>query len=208
MSGSSGFSLLHEVAVRILGDRVRSLGRSDVVTGVAAAQTGRMVDIASVQGPAAVRIKVKSDPYIGDDATSISDRDLPFYRGVSDTMALEAVADAATRSEGWALASQADQLWYYRIALSAPEDEVRALLAEPDAVFYAELPVAADDLAELDMRALRSWFEENMGAYPSRPVAVGGTSSWQRLVPRQMLLDTLPGVHVIGPVFAEIAATR
>ena len=77
------------------------------------------------------------------DAGKIGDRSLAFYRPDTGSYAFEAVADAVTREPGWIIDSEADDLYYYYLALAQREAEVRALLRESDDVFFAENAVAS-----------------------------------------------------------------
>jgi hypothetical protein len=206
-NSESGAPLLQAVAERIVA---RYLGRGlardvEVVSGFVTFRS-RGIDI-SYTTPDGVRrtAKVKPDPYFGTDAGKIGNRSLAFYRADNGVLALESVADAATRQPGWMVGSEADELCYYFLALGQEEDEVRALLGEPDEVFFSELLVERDDLIIVPMAEAHEWFERNADAYPPRPVFVGSTSAWYRLVPRAVVQSQLPGVRIVGPVFASLA---
>lgn len=200
----SGHALLHRAAVRILAEWMRTQGCAHAVQASERESYGRFVDLVCLDTEPSLKVKVKADPYFGSDPSLVVDRSKPFYRQSGDTFAFEAVADASTRAQGWALTSDADQLWYYRLAIASPEDEVAALLAEPDEVFFGELAVEADHLTELPMRGLSEWFEANLDAYPPRPVSAAGVASWCRLVPETDLRAGVANVRSIGPVFASL----
>ncbi len=61
---------------------------------------------------------------------------------------------------------------------------MRALLSEPDEVFFSEIAVERDELLILPMDQIRAWFEEHHQDYAPRPVMHDGVASWYRLVPR------------------------
>lgn len=201
-----GLALLQRMAVRILGRYMTEQGCSSVVQTEGRDGYGRFVDLACLDPGCGKRVKVKSDPYFGTVSELIADRALPFYRQPSETFAFESVSNAATRSEGWALGSDASVLWYYRIAVTSREDEVRALLREPDEVFFSELGVEGDELTEVPMRELRNWFLANLESYTPRPVAHGAGSSWCRLVPESDLRAGLPAMRNVGSVFGGLKA--
>jgi len=152
--------------------------------------------------------KVRTDPYFGDDPALTADHGLPFYRGTSSTIALESVSNVATQSPGWAVASEAQTLWYYRVALAAPEDDVRALLADTDDVLFSELDVRGDELLTIPMRPLREWFSEHADAYAPRPVTFGDTATWCRIVPLDDVLAAVEGCGREQGVFASLATGR
>ena len=119
-------------------------------------------------------------------------------------IALQAVADSSTRDPGWIYTSEADEVFYYYLAISQSEDEVRALFAEPDESFFAGLKVDRDDLLVLPLAPARAWFAERAERYPSRPVAFEGYSAWYRLVPRAEIQNALSGVTDRGPIFGGL----
>ena len=206
VSRETGAQLLESVAERIL---TRYLGRGSAQGAEAVSGSltfaSRGIDITYSAGAERRSVKVKADPYFGTDSAKIGDRSLAFYRADTGMAALEAVANSTTRQPGWMLESDADELCYYYLALAQPEDEVRALLGEPDEVFFSELEVERDDLIVIPMAEARVWFEANADSYPPRPVFLGSTSAWYRLVPRAVLQSELPGVRIVGPVFASLA---
>ncbi|MDR3686307.1 MAG: hypothetical protein P4L93_05050 [Coriobacteriia bacterium] len=205
VSRETGAQLLQSVAQRIL---TRYLGRGSAQGAEAVSGSltfaSRGIDITYSVGGQRRSVKVKADPYFGTDSAKIGDRSLAFYRADTGMAALEAVANSTTRQPGWMIESDADELCYYYLALAQPEDEVRALLGEPDEVFFSELQVERDDLIVIPMAEARLWFEANADSYPPRPVFLGTTSAWYRLVPRAVLQSQLPGVRIVGPVFASL----
>jgi hypothetical protein len=206
LSAETGALLLQAVAQRIIACYLGSGPSPDaqVVSGFATFAS-RGIDLTYSLNGERRTAKVKADPYFGTDSAKIGDRALAFYRADTGTLALEAVADSATKQPGWMLDSAADDLCYYYLALGQAEDEVHALLGEPDEVFFSELLVERDELIIVPMHEARAWFEINADAYPPRPVFLGSTSAWYRLVPRAVLQSQLPGVRIVGPVFASLA---
>ena len=202
---ASGQILLQQVAERIIARHLTNTGRSDVqVVSGFEAHGGRGVDISYAWQGGRREIKVKADPYFGTDTSKIRDRSLTFYRQDTGSYAFEVVANAATREPGWMLGSQADELYYYYLTLTQEEGDVRALLSERDEVFFSEIAVERDDLLILPMAETRAWFETHADHYPPRPVAIGGSSSWYRLVPRVDAQRQLEGVRIIGSIFSGV----
>jgi hypothetical protein len=201
-----GLPLLQSVGERIVACWLRSQGHLDVVrTAGRQGLAGKAVDITYAWHGGINRIKVKADPYIGTDRAKVDDRALTFYRADERSYAFEAVANVATREPGWMVDSEADEIYYYFLALDHPEDEVRALSAESDGVLLGELRVDRDELVVMPMQQTRTWFEANADAYTPRPVLFGGGSGWYRLVPRSDLEPAVAGIRSVGPIFASLA---
>ncbi len=200
----TGMSLLQAVSERVLLRWMERQGRVDVQSTNGFRSLGKAVDATYSWEGSRRRVKVKPDPYFGTDNALIADRALTYYRADSGAYAFEAVANTATREPGWIFDSEADDLYYYYVALSQTEDEVRALLGEPDEVFFSELAITRDELVVLPLRATREWFENNYEAYTPRPVMVGGASAWYRLVPRRDLERAVQGINMVGPVFRSL----
>lgn len=198
--------LLQGVAERIIAAHLRRSGvrEVEVVSGFEALG-GHGVDIIFSQDGVRRQIKVKPDPYFGTDPAKINDRARVFYRANADAYAFEAVANTATRAPGWVFSSPADEIYYYRIALTQQEDEIAALMGEPDEVFFSELNVERDDLLIMDMAAVRLWFEVHFEEYTPRPVMLGGAAAWYRLVPRGDIERAVTSIRSAGPVFAQLA---
>lgn len=201
-----GTRLLQDVAERIVIRWLMGQGSADAAsTGGMASFGGRAVDLAYSSAGTQHRAKLKPDPYYGLDRAKVADRSLTFYREDTGVLALEAVADSITREQGWMLAPGADELFYYFLAIAQPEDEVRALLAEPDPVFFGELVVERDELLIIPMASARVWFSENMERFATRPVMSGGASSWYRLVPKYEMESSVRGIRRVGPIFGGLA---
>lgn len=200
----TGMLLLQDVAERILVRWLSAQGRVNARRTDHLESLGRGVDITYAWQGGQQRIKVKPDPYFGTDATKINDRSLTFYRAEASAFAFEAVANAATREPGWMFESSAAEIYYYFLALPQTEDEVRALMDEPDEVFFSELVVERDELVVLPMRGTRQWFEDNFERYTPRPVMVGGASAWYRLVPKSDIIGSVAGINSVGSVFASL----
>lgn len=182
------------------------LGRVDVEsTGGKASFGGPGVDLMYAWQGTRMRIKVKPDPYYGVDPAKTRDRALGFYRSEESAFAFEAVANSATREPGWVFESSADELYYYFLAIAQHEEEIRALMAEPDEVFFSELAVDRDELVIMPMRETREWFEANFERFTPRPVVVGGASAWYRLVPRKEIESEVAGIRSAGPIFRMLA---
>lgn len=201
----TGMLLLQDVAIRIIGGYLRATGHADVrPSNGRDALGGRGVDLTYVNQGASRSVKVKPDSYFGLDRVKVADRELAFYRADASAFAFEAVANAATREPGWMFESVADDLYYYFVAIPQPEDEVRALMNEPDEVFFSELAVERDELVILPMRQTKEWFELHFEDYTPRPVMLGGASAWYRLVPRADIERSMPGIVRAGSVFGRI----
>ncbi len=162
------------------------------------------MDIVSIEGRISRRIKVKADPYFGTDSRKIGDRSLAFYRADEGCLAFEAVSNGSTRELGWTLASEAQDLYYYYLALGQTQDEVRALLSEPDEVFFSEIAVERDELLILPMDKVRAWFEDHHQDYSPRPVMHDGVASWYRLVPRADVEKALGAISSSGAIFPRL----
>jgi hypothetical protein len=201
----TGMLLLQDVAERILLRWLEQRGRVDVRrTEGRESLGGRAVDLSySWQGGRRL-IKVKPDPYYGNDAAKIRDRDLAFYRPDSSAFAFEAVANTATKEPGWVIESPADDVYYYYLAIAQPEAEVKALMGEPDEVFFSELAVDRDDLIIMPMKETRRWFEKSYQKYTPRPVTVAGASSWVRVVPRADFERAVAAATDAGSVFRTL----
>lgn len=196
---ATGFPLLQTIAERILVRWLVMQGRTDV--RLTRDDGSRGIDLTYGAHGVSRRVIVKPDPYCGTDAALIADRRLSFYRADAGTYGLEAVADSITRAPGWAVDSDADEVFYYFLAIGQPEEEVAALASEADDVLFGELQVGRDDLVVIPGPALRAWFAGNADAYTSRPVMGPATSSWHRVVPRAILERDVAGIRTVGPVF-------
>lgn len=201
MSRFAGIQLHHLAACRIIGRYLTKKGALGVVLSPEGTTDAGGLDITCTRNGRASAIKVKADPYYGNDPARIADRELPFYRREGVDYAFEAISHHVTRQPGWIFNSEADDLYYYFLALGESEAELAALLEEPDEVFFSELRVERDELHIVPMEPLREWFEANYERYTPRPVLVGDHSAWYRLVPRDVLRSAVP-VSVPGPVFA------
>jgi hypothetical protein len=202
---STGLALLHRVAERIIAKHLVARGatRAEIVSD-GESSYGRDVDIVAIEGGGSRRIKVKADPYFGTDSRKIGDRSLAFYRADERCLAFEAVSNTSTRELGWTLASEAQDLYYYYLALGQTQDEVRALMSEPDEVFFSEIAVERDELLVLPMDQIRAWFEEHHQDYAPRPVMHDMVASWYRLVPRSDLEAALGRLQSSGAIFPRL----
>jgi hypothetical protein len=202
----TGTLLLQGVAERILSQWLEQRGRIDVRgTNGRESLGGRGVDLSYAWQGSRQLIKVKADPYFGIDAAKIRDRTLAFYRPDSRAFAFEAVANTATKEPGWVIESPANDVYYYFVVIAQPEDEVRALMGEPDEVFFSELAVDRDDLVIMPMKETREWFERFYQDYAPRPVTLAGASTWVRLVPREDFEKGVTAASVVGEVFRTLA---
>jgi len=200
-----GSALLHEVSKRILVRHLRDQGYADVAAAGGMVDGAEGIDLYYSSGGQHIGVKVKADSYYGIDPSKIADRDLLYYRASTDSYGLEVIADSNTRQPGWVQCSRADQLFYYSIALGQTEDEVAALMEEPDEVFFGELRVERDDLRVMPMQGLRTWFEKSAERFTPRPVLTDGRSAWYRIVPREEVDKAVQGIRDDGPVFGALA---
>lgn len=199
MESRSGHLLLHHVGLRVISRYLERSG-SRVETAVRASADAA-VDMTCWKGVARCDVKLKVDPYFGRDPVKSADWAMPFYRPEGGLYAFETVSHHRTRERGWVFSSRAHELYYYFLAIPQPEEEVRALLAEPDEVFFSELLVERDELHSIPLAGLRVWFEEAHTRYPPRPVRVGEHSAWYRLIPRADIDRCVPGIKHLGPAF-------
>jgi hypothetical protein len=207
MALDTGADLLQKVAERILGRYLTVSGYPEVTLlrarPLSASAPG--VDLMYRTGDEWRKIKVKPDVYFGTDPAKVNDRYRTFYRADSGHYAFESISNNATRESGWTFNSDADEVYYYYLALSQTEEEIGALLGEPDGIFFSELKVDRDELHILPMAEVQSWFQQNYDQYTPRPVTVGGHSAWYRLVPRSDISRHVAGIKVIGSVFPAVA---
>ena len=198
-----GSILLQVVAERIIARYLRHEGMVDVSAVSLSRRNGHGdgVDMTYSRMGRVTRVKVKADPYFGSDSKKTRDLSLPYCRPDSGEYALEVVAHHLTRQPGWMFRSDADELFYYLIALDHTEEEVAALVREADEVFFSEIRVLRDALHVMPMMAVRAWFAEHQEEFLSRPVEVGGHSAWYRIVPRAELDHAIQGIVKIGPIF-------
>ncbi len=203
-----GGDLLQSVGIRITERYLRDSGAMGIMTVAGSIDQAEFagVDVVCNRGGASVRIKVKADAYFGTDQVLIADKALEFYRGSSTTnYAFETISHHVTRRAGWMIDSVADELFYYFVAITQPEDEVRSLMESSDDVFFSGLAVQRDELHVLPMPALRKWFTANHERYAPRPVALGDHSGWYRIIPVADLNGSLPGAKVKAGVFAGLS---
>ena len=124
----SGMVLLQAVAERIIGRYLEGLPGTEVVPADGYHSLGgRGADLVYVCDGRRTSVKVKPDSYFGTDATKVRERAWSFYREDAGVCALEAVAGSSMRDPGWMFTSDADEIFYYYLAIGQPEDEVRAL---------------------------------------------------------------------------------
>ena len=145
------------------------------------------------------RIKVKADPYFGTDSRKIGDRGARrstapttgclAFEAIANTLDARARLDARLRGRGaLLLLPRARQT----------QDEVRALLAEPDEVFFSELAVERDELLVLPMDKTRAWFEAHYQDYPPRPVMHDGGRVVVPARPRADVEKASAGISSVG----------
>lgn len=199
-----GSALLHEVSKRILVRYLRDRGYADAAVAGSMLDGAEGIDLYYTAAGRRLGVKVKADSYYGVDPSKIADRDLVYYRTSTDSYGLEMIADASTRQPGWVQCSRADELYYYSVALGQTEEEIAALMEEPDEVFFSELRVERDDLRVVPMAGLRDWFDKSAERFTARPVVTDGRSAWYRIVPRDAVDRAVTGVRDAGPVFASL----
>jgi hypothetical protein len=205
MTTSLGLDLLQSVAERIIVAYLVSTGSTHVESiGAPVSAHGVGVDIVAQQGSETRRVKLKADPYYGTDTRKVADRALSFYRPDAHSYAFEALANTATREPGWTLASDADDLYYYYLALAQSPEDVQALMSEREEVFFSELLVERDELVVLPMQPVREWFEIHHPEYTPRPVMHDAGAAWCRLVPRQDVERAVNGIRAVGPIFSAL----
>ncbi|MCE5190757.1 MAG: hypothetical protein LLG08_03210 [Actinomycetia bacterium] len=199
-----GTELLHAVAERVIVRYLHGRGFTDASLAGDMLDYAEGIDIAFTADGRRNGIKVKADSYYGTDPGKISDRDLIFYRAESGTYGFEAIADAVTRQPGWLQRSSADELYYYRFVLGQTEDEVAALMEEPDEIFFGELKVERDSLKVFPMRELQAWFETTRDRYVSRPVVTSGRAAWHRIVPASDVESAVTRWRDLGSIFSSL----
>jgi hypothetical protein len=199
-------AVLREVAERIVAAYLVRQGYSAVrrVRDAGAEGESKGIDVSFKAGERLRTAKVKADPYFGLDRAKAHDRSLPFYRNDAGRYAFESISNSKTREPGWILSAEADELFYYWIAVAQTEEEVRVLLGEPDDVLFSELQVERDDLRVLPMAPVKTWFAVHSEEYTPRPVTVGGHIAWFRLIPREDIDRAIPGIKAVGPVLSGL----
>jgi hypothetical protein len=203
----TGAALLHHVSERIIRAYLLSEGMRDVESSSldGADDLGDSVDLRYTKLGDVRRAAIKADPYYGRDPVKADERDLSFYRSDSGQYAFETIAHHVTREPGWLVRSDADELFYYLVAIEQPEDEVAALASEPDEVFFGELRVGRDSLSVMPMGDVRDWLASHEQATMSRPVRVGSHSAWFAIVSRDELEFGMDTIQTVGPIFDEAA---
>ncbi len=202
--GPTGSALLHEVAKRVLARYLRQAGAADIVVSRALRDESHGIDLRFRQAGRMVTAKVKADSYFGTDPHKVANRELPFYRQHTRSYGLESLSDTRTREPGWIDASPADEVLYYRLAITQTEAEIQALLAGPEQVFFSELAVERDELRIIPLPALRAWFAEAQHRYMPRPVVTDGRPAWYRIVPEADVDAEVRGLRVVGAVFGKL----
>lgn len=206
MARPVGATLLHAVSQRIISRYLESAGYAEVSILPAPKNGGStVVDLTYKSQGRRLRAKVKSDAYFGNDPAKVQDRGLVFYRGDAGHYAFESISNNMTREPGWMFNSDADELLYFYIVIAQPEEEVAALLEEPDDVFFSELKVDRDELRILPMKETREWFEAHYEEYTPRPVKSGDHSAWYRLIPRADIDTQVSGIRIVGSLFSSLA---
>jgi hypothetical protein len=198
-----GLELLQRIAERVIARYLVRSGMREVTIArrVRSNGHGSGVDITYARFGRTVRAKVKADPYCGADPLNADDRSLPFYRPDKGEYALEFASRERGRRAGWALESEADELFYYFVAIAQTEEELAELVEEDDEVFFPRLRVVRDDLRIVPMDGLRTWFRERQGDFASRPVQVGERMAWYRLIPRVEFERSVEGIAHVGGIY-------
>jgi hypothetical protein len=203
----SGGQLMQAIADRILISYLMTIGASGIMRVDEQADPTRFtgVDLVYTTAGASHRVKVKPDSYFGTDPRKIADQSLVFYRSPASAYAFETISHHVTRDPGWIFNSVADELFYYFIAIAQPEEEVSALMDEPDEVFFSELAVERVELHVLPMAPLRAWFDQNNERYMPRPVTLGDYAAWYRIIPIRDIDGVVPGVELRGSIFTHVS---
>lgn len=200
-----GGKLLQSVAGRICERYLQLDGATTLlVTSDSDPLSAAGVDLVYNRGGHSTRVKIKPDAYFGTDPRKIADQQLVFYRCVANSYAFETISHHVTRQPGWMFNSEADELFYYFIALGQTEDEIAALMEEPDDVFFSELLVERDELHIIPLNLLRTWFEANYERYTPRPVTLGDHSGWYRIIPISDIDPAIRDSAVRGPIFSRL----
>lgn len=207
MVRDSGMSLLQAAAERIVARYLADVGRAEVTMLNRGVQLGAAssVDVSYRYQGRFVRVKIKPDVYFGTDPAKVRNRDYVFYRSEAGHYAFESISNHMTREVGWMFNSEAEELFYYYLVIAQSEDEVRALLSEPDDVFFGELKVERDELRILPMAATRDWFTAHYEEYTPRPVTIGDVSAWYRLIPRSDIDTQVAGIRNVGAIFPIVS---
>jgi len=202
----TGVMLLQGVADRILAAYLETVGYGSVriITGRPEGYASSSVDVTYRYQGVDRKIKVKPDAYFGTDPVKVRDRSLTFYRSDAGAFAFESISNNMTREPGWMFDSTAEYLYYYYLVITQTEEEVSALLAEPDEIFFSELKVDRDELFILPMKATQGWFNDHYEEYPPRPVTIGDRSAWFRMIPRGDIEGSVEGIKTVGPVFSKV----
>jgi hypothetical protein len=154
--------------------------------------------ITYLDGPRITRVSVWADPYYGTEDALCMQRDLPFYRGRSDVLAIPAPRDDVPAPVFSAGGER--RIAYLRLALPRPEDEVAALLRERDGVFFDEIGVVDDRLLVVDAQELYEWTVGLVGVYPTRPVISRAATNWFLLIPELDVLTGVSSADVVGRI--------
>lgn len=202
-----GQQLLQSVSERIIKRYLLATNATGVMLVNEADDPSRFtgVDLVYTTNGRNLKAKVKPDTYFGIDPRKIADQDLVFYRSPANAYAFETISDAVTRDPGWMFNSMADELFYYFFVLGQSEEDVSALLEEPDEVFFSELAVERDELHVLPMQELRAWFDINHEHYMPRPVLLGDHSAWYRIIPIADVDRVVAKIDVRGSIFSKVA---
>lgn len=200
-----GGKLLQSVAGRIVDRYLKLDGATTMlVTSESDPLHAAGVDVVYNRAGRSIKAKIKPDAYFGTDPRKIADQQLVFYRCLANSYAFETISHHVTREPGWMFNSTADELFYYFIALGQTEDEIAALMEEPDEVFFSELVVERDELHILPLDPLRDWFEANYERYTPRPVTLGDHSGWYRIIPISDIDAPVRDAAVRGPIFSRL----
>lgn len=198
-----GLELLQFVAERIISRYLKREGMTDISVVSMSRRNGHGdgVDLTYSRLGRSVRVKVKADPYYGLNPSKSSDMSLPFYRADSGEYALEVVAHHVTRDPGWMFRTDAEELFYYCLAIDSTEEEVAAAASMPDDGFFSGIEVVRDALFIMPVEDVRVWFARHHEEFSSRPVRIGSHSAWYRIIPRNELTHAVGSIVEVGPIF-------